>query len=357
MSGLIQTDEALRWLREEDPQRLEELWQRADELRRDHVGDEVHLRGLVEWSNRCSRSCTYCGIRRENQELLRYCLDDESVLRCARYAKERGYGTVVIQAGEDPALTPERVERVVSVIVQETGLAITLSLGEQPLDALSRWKRAGADRYLLRFETSNQALYEAIHPPASHGRPRVEQIADLRELGYEVGSGVMVGIPGQSLEDLASDIAMFQSLDLDMIGIGPYVPHPHTPLGVAELQSPTMRPEVRVELTLKMVALTRIALPLANIPATTALSTLNPENGRRLGLMRGANVVMPNLTPRAAKSNYTIYPGKFGLDTEPEDLHKSVLALIESLGRRPGVGKGISRHWAKRHHQEGVFCS
>ncbi|MBE3070600.1 MAG: [FeFe] hydrogenase H-cluster radical SAM maturase HydE, partial [Planctomycetes bacterium] len=225
-------DEILTWLREDDPRRLGALWQRADRARAEAVGDAVHLRGLIEISNRCARRCLYCGLRADRAALPRYRLGADEVLACARRAVALGYGTVVLQSGEDDGLTREAVADLVARLKAETPLAVTLGLGERSDADLAAWRRAGADRYLLRFETSNRALYDRIHPPRAGERSdRLERLERLRDLGYETGGGVMVGIPGQTYADLADDVETFRRLDLDMIGIGPFIAHPDTPLG------------------------------------------------------------------------------------------------------------------------------
>lgn len=331
------------WLRETDAGRLEELWARADATRRTHVGDEVHLRGLIEVSNHCVRRCAYCGINAGNSELTRYRMTADEIVACARQARELGYGTVVLQAGEDPVLTREFVAGVVRRIKGETGLAVTLSLGERSDDDFLAWREAGADRYLLRFETSDPALYARIHPSLP-GRPsdRFAMLRRLGEIGYEIGSGMMIGIPGQTWATLAGDLLAFRDLDLDMIGVGPWLPHPATPLGRGELPPAEASEQVpNTELmTYKVVALTRLLCPEANIPSTTALATLNLASGRELGLSRGANVVMPNLTPVRYRALYEIYPGKACVrETASECAHclsERVLGLGRRLGRGPG---------------------
>ncbi len=290
----MEFSEIVAWLRETDPARLAELWLRADQARQRHVGGEVHLRGLVELSNHCVRLCAYCGLRAENHELERYRMTEEEILACAHSAVAYGYGTVVLQAGEDAGITGDFVGRLVRRIKTETPLAVTLSLGERDEDELAAWRHSGADRYLLRFETSNRALYERIHPPRP-GIPsdRVALLGTLRRLDYEVGSGVMIGIPGQSYDDLARDVELFAALELDMIGVGPYLVHPHTPLadgGVyPRLPAGEQAPGGEM-MTYKMIALARLACPRANIPSTTALATLNcaerPGTGAGAGRQR-----------------------------------------------------------------------
>ncbi len=339
---MIELPEILAWLRETDPSRLSRLYRRADAVRREHVGNEVHLRGLVEVSNHCVRRCAYCGIAATNDAIERYRMTEDEVLACARQAVELGYGTVVLQAGEDYGLTRESVSSMVRSIRRETGLAVTLSLGERPDDDLVAWREAGADRYLLRFETSDAGLYEAIHP-AIPGRPdRFAILGRLAVLGYEVGSGVLVGIPGQTWGSLANDLLVFRQLDLEMIGVGPYIPHPATPLGSGRFPAAPEGEQVLAdeETTTKVVALTRLVRPDANIPSTTALATLDPSWGRERGLLRGANVVMPNLTPPAYRQLYEIYPGKACVSETAEACGSCLPSRIRMIGRVPGKGPG-----------------
>jgi biotin synthase len=368
------------WLRETDDASLAELWQRADQTRQQTVGGEVHLRGLVELSNHCIRLCTYCGLRAGNDKLTRYRMSADEVLACARQAAGFGYGTVVLQSGEDPGIPAEWMADVVRRIKTETGLAVTLSLGERDDDELALWREAGADRYLLRFETSNRALYDRIHPPRPGRRSdRLAMLQTLRRMGYEVGSGVMIGIPGQTYEDLARDIDLFRTLDLDMIGVGPYLAHPDTPLGNAGQDEPVgwdersaAPPEARDDtdggtslrsshptldddqvpgtelMTYKVIALSRLVCPKANIPSTTALATLNTANGRELGLVRGANVIMPNLTPPQYRIHYEIYPNKACIRETGDACHRCVETRIRSLGRTTGNGRGDSMNYQAR---------
>ncbi|MGA2245551.1 MAG: [FeFe] hydrogenase H-cluster radical SAM maturase HydE [Verrucomicrobiota bacterium] len=334
----------LRWLRESDPARLEELWQHADQTRRRHVGDAVYLRGLVEISNFCARQCAYCGLRAGNDRLARYRLVADEIFGAAQQAVKFGYGTVVLQAGEDYGLTAPWLEDIIRWIKNETPLAVTLSLGERPDRELALWREAGADRYLLRFETSDRHLFEEIHPPLGN-RPsdRIAILKRLKALGYETGSGIMVGIPGQTYASVASDIDLFRQMDLDMIGIGPFIAHPATPLGSGfNVFPPVNREQVpNTELMVyKVVALTRLVRPDANIPATTALATINKKNGRELGLQRGANVFMPNLTPLKYRRLYEIYPAKACIAETGDQCHGCLGARIRSIGRHLGRGQG-----------------
>jgi biotin synthase len=343
-------DTIVGWLREQDPAALERLWSRADAVRAAHVGNAVHLRGLIEISNHCVRLCLYCGIRACSEGVTRYRMTAEEILACAREAKRLGYGTVVMQSGEDPGLTREFVAGVIRAIKAETGLAMTLSLGEREDDDLGAWKEAGADRFLLRFETSDPELYRRIHPslPGTVSN-RVAQLLRMREIGYEIGSGVMVGIPGQTWDVLARDIELFRDLDIDMIGIGPFLPSPRTPLGGDGAERLCASDEEQVpndELTtLKVVALTRLLCPEANLPSTTALSTLDPATGRELGLLRGANIVMPNVTPPEYRVLYEIYPGKASIH---ETAQVSIERRIRAIGRHVGTGPGGRRRFDPR---------
>ena len=348
MSAILDKAEVQGWLREENPQRLEELWRQADATRRLHVGDAVHLRGLVEISSHCVRQCAYCGLRAGNDTVTRYRMGADEILAAARQAVKFGYGTVVLQAGEDYGITTGWMAGVIRRIKAETPLAVTLSLGERPDKDLVAWRKAGADRYLLRFETSDRVLFNAIHPPLGDRRcDRIAILRRLKQLGFETGSGVMVGIPGQTCESLANDIVLFRELDLDMIGIGPFIPHPATPLGAnrpardgTELQTQVPNTELTVY---KAVALTRLACPDANIPATTALATINKRNGRELGLQRGANVIMPNLTPLKYRRLYQIYPGKACIEETGNACNACLTMRILKIGRHIGNGPGGRR--------------
>jgi biotin synthase len=344
--------EILAWLKEKDTGRLLDLWRRADEVRRQYVGDQVHLRGLVEISNHCVRQCGYCGLRAGNTNLERYRMSEAEILACAHETQRRGYGTLVIQSGEDYGISADWLAGIIRRIKSETPLAVTLSMGERPDKDLEMWRWAGADRYLLRFETSDAELYRLIHPSLPGSFDRIAVLRSLRSMGYEIGGGVMVGIPGQTYTSLASDIEVFCELDLDMIGVGPYIPHPNTPLGRGEWRREIPEGEqvpATAEMTYKVLALARIACPEANIPATTALATVNKANGRELGLMRGANVIMPNLTPPQYREKYELYPGKVCLKSAPQECHPCLIRTIQALGRLPGLGPGSRRHRVPEH--------
>ncbi|NCC51751.1 MAG: [FeFe] hydrogenase H-cluster radical SAM maturase HydE [Spartobacteria bacterium] len=339
-------DEILRWLRETDPGRIEELWAHADRVRRDMVGDEVHLRGLIEISNHCVQQCGYCGLHRHNKKVQRYRMSREEIIGCIRQAVAFGYGTVVMQSGEDYGITTEWMADIIRWTKANTPLAVTLSFGERPDDDLKRWREAGADRYLLRFETSDPVLYAHIHPPLpNRTSDRFALLRLLRELGYETGSGVMIGIPGQTYDTLANDICAFREMDLDMIGVGPYLSHPDTFLGIPGGGYPRIDPAEQVpnaeDMVYRVVALTRLVCPEANIPSTTALATINKDSGREQGLARGANVIMPNLTPQTYRALYEIYPAKACIDEAAGHCADCVQHRIRSIGRQVGRGPGF----------------
>jgi biotin synthase len=346
----LTVDEILAWLREDAEDRLQTLWSAADEARARYVGDEVHLRGLVEISNYCVRSCTYCGICATNRSAERYRVPADAVLAAARQAKEFGYGTLVLQSGEDYGIRAGWLAVILRQIKEETGLAITLSLGERPDEDLMVWREAGADRYLLRFETSDDDLYRHIHPDLP-GRisDRMAILRTLQRLGYEAGTGIMVGVPGQTNQSIAHDIDLFRDMDMDMIGIGPYLPHPRTPLGKEYERRARngdwihdQAPNTEL-MTCKVLALTRLVRPDANLPATTALSLINKAAGRSHGLQRGANVVMPNLTPVEYRAKYEIYPEKAAVHETAEAINAGLMTLLASLGRTVGAGAGRRR--------------
>jgi biotin synthase len=351
------SDTILRWLIETDESRLQKLWEAADACRHEHVGDEVHLRGLVEISNHCVRQCCYCGIRASNRPLTRYRITQTEIMSCVHQAVRLGYGTVVIQAGEDDGLSRQHITDLVRQIKRETNLAITLSLGERPAEDLVAWRQAGADRYLLRIETSNLDLLARIHPPRPGGRSvenRIEMLRILKRLGFEVGSGSLIGIPGQSYADLVADLELFRELEVDMIGVGPYIAHPDTPLGAnpESVIGAPLPPEMQAPnselMTYKMMALARLLCPEANIPSTTALATLNLAAGRELGLQRGANVVMPNLTPVEYRALYEVYPDKACIRETAEQCHSCMGVRIVGLGRKIGQGPGTAVSMTRR---------
>ena len=308
------------------------LFAEARRVRHATKGNGVFLRGLIELSSICDRNCLYCGMRHENPNVRRYAMQDDEIVACAALAAELNFGTVVLQAGECERLwTQARISQLIRRIKAETGQKITLSLGERCEADTAAWKAAGADRYLLRFETTDRALFNRIHPgsPQTEEHPRIAQLKRMKAQGYEVGSGVMLGIPGQTLDSVVEDLLTFAELKLDMVGLGPYLKHPETPLGQSDQ---TAEVPVSADFTCRCYALTRLLLPNANIPSTTALSTLDPLNGRILGLTSGANVFMPNLTPAVYREGYQIYPGKICVVAPQADSLDALKATFNELG-------------------------
>lgn len=314
----------------------EELFNAADEVRQKYVGDEIHLRGLIEFSNYCRNNCLYCGLRRDNHDLERYRIDTETILTLAEHAKNLGLKTVVLQSGEDVSFTVSKMVEIIKGI-KALGLALTLSIGEKTFEEYKAYREAGADRFLIRIETTDKQLYEDNDPGMSW-EARAQCMRDLKQLGFELGSGCLVGLPHQTIESLAEDILFFKETDCDMIGIGPFIPHPNTPLkNVASGQ---------LEIALKVMALTRLLMPEINIPATTAMETLAPD-GQTRALQSGANVIMPNITMTDYRKFYQLYPGKTTTGYSPDESLDKVIKKIESIGRIVGTGYGQSRNWLK----------
>lgn len=320
----------------QDETNLDSLLNAANKVRQEYVGDEIHLRGLIEFSNFCKNNCLYCGLRRDNKNLPRYRMDEETIISLAAHAKEMGLHTVVLQSGEDLHFNTERMCRIVRGI-KELGLALTLSIGEKTKEEYAAYKQAGADRYLIRIETTDKKLY-ADNDPGMNWEERAQCIRNLKALGYELGSGCLVGLPNQSLASLADDILFFKEVDCDMVGIGPFIPHPDTPLKNTEGK--------KLNLSLKVMALTRLLLPDINIPATTAMETLAPD-GQTKALNGGANVIMPNVTLTDYRKFYQLYPGKTTTGYTPDASLQKVIDKIQSLGRTVGLGYGQSPHWLK----------
>jgi biotin synthase len=308
------------------------LFKDADRIRRKYAGDRIHLRGLIEFSNYCSQDCLYCGLRRSNRKVKRYRMPYAQIFDACRNASEQGLKTIVLQSGEDRHY---KIKDLCALIadIKKLNVAITLSIGELTYTQYKQLKAAGADRYLLRFETSDPRLYAVLRPGRSLAR-RLRCLSWLDTLGYEVGSGTMVGLPGQTAGSIADDICLFKKLDLDMIGIGPFIPHPNTPLAKSAGGS--------LELVLKTVALTRIATKNTNIPATTAVGTIDVQ-GRQKALCCGANILMPNMTPVQYRKLYEIYPDKICITEDALTYNGRVSRLIRSLGRTIATDFGFRK--------------
>lgn len=313
----------------EDNTKNEWLFKEADRVREVNVGNEVHLRGLIEFSNICKRQCKYCGLQSGNKEIERYRILKDELLIYAEKAINMGYRTLVLQSGEDDFFDTDKMIEIIREI-KKFDVALTLSIGEKTYDEFKAFKEAGADRYLLRIETTDKKLYEQMHPNADFEN-RKRCLYDLKSLGFETGTGCLVGLPNQTIESLADDIIFFKELDADMIGIGPFIPHEQTPLKDAQKGD--------FWLALKVMALTRINMPNINIPATTAMETLNP-NGRIIALQSGANVVMPNVTSKEYRAKYEIYPGKICINENPEQCRGCIEAKIKAIGRTISTEKG-----------------
>ena len=319
------------------------LFAAADTVRRTAVGDGVHLRALVEISNYCIRNCLYCGLRRDNNAIARYRMTAEEVVDAALTAVRMGYGSVVLQSGDDPLFTTDQLADIIRRIKAETEAAITLSIGERPRLAFAQLKEAGADRFLMRHETADSELYARLHPGDTLAG-RLQHIHTLRDLGYQVGAGMMVGLPGQTLESLAQDILLLKEIAADMVGIGPFIANPQTPLAD--------EPGGALSLTLNTLAVTRLVVRHIHMPSTTALGTIHPA-GRRLGLLAGANVIMPVFTPGSYTKLYNLYPNKASLGQAPQDREDTIRRLVHSIGRHIAQGPGHSVRLSGTLRREG----
>lgn len=300
----------------------QEIFNAADRVREKHVGNEVHLRGLIEFSNICSKNCFYCGLRRDNTNVKRYRLEPEVIIDFASKAASLGYKTFVMQSGEGNIYTLEEMLYIISEM-KKFDVAITLSIGEKTEEEYKAYKEAGADRFLLRIETTDKELYQKLHPGMSHEN-RINCLKTIKKLDYETGTGCLIGLPEQTLESLADDILFFKEIGADMVGVGPFIPNEDTPLSTASVGS--------FELALKVMAITRLLLPDINIPATTAMETLNPQ-GRILALQSGANVVMPNVTEGEYRDLYKLYPGKICINDTPAQCRGCITGKIHGIGR------------------------
>ncbi|HNX37716.1 MAG TPA: [FeFe] hydrogenase H-cluster radical SAM maturase HydE [Candidatus Cloacimonadota bacterium] len=328
---------------------IEALYKQAYEIKTEHSGKIVYFRGIIELSNICSKNCYYCGIRRDNLHTVRYLMEKDEVLDAAKWAWEQNYGSVVIQAGEreDSSFINYVNELLLDIKkLSDDELGITLSLGEQKEEVFRLWQESGAHRYLLRIETSNSSLYQTLHPLDHSFQRRVETLRTLKKLGWQTGTGVMIGLPGQTYEHLADDVLFFYDEDIDMLGMGPFIPHLQTPL--KDLVN-SYDPDSSLEKALKMIAVCRIALKDVNIASTTALQALNPT-GREMGLLAGANIIMPNITDTKYRANYQLYEGKPCLDENADQCVHCLERRIESIGETVGYNKwGDSPHYQSKH--------
>lgn len=336
-----------------DPDSVDYLHSKANELKHRLIGNKVYLRGLVEFSNVCSCDCLYCGIRKSNDSVHRYTMSVDEVLAGASQALDADFGSVVLQSGErSDENFVDLVEKMILAIKNKyPDCGITISCGEESLDVYRRWHDAGAERYLLRIETTNQKLFQDIHDAKSLYSKRLQALHDLQEAGFITGSGVMIALPGQTLSDLARDLIFFRDMDLDMIGMGPFIPHPATPLGASFKDDDSSRRQ-RVILSLNMIALARLLLRDVNIASTTALQTLDPSRGIVSGILAGANVIMPNVGEKTLRKDYLLYAGKPVSDIDAKQAKAKLTELLAAAGEEIAVGTpGHPAHYLRRIRQ------
>ncbi|MGQ9847620.1 MAG: [FeFe] hydrogenase H-cluster radical SAM maturase HydE [Bacteroidales bacterium] len=315
------------------------------------VGRVAYVRGIIEFSNVCKKNCFYCGIRKGNKAISRYVLTDEEVMNTVDFALSKNFNGLVLQSGETtgPAFT-ERITRLIRQIKKRAGedFRITLSLGEQSFETYQQWFYAGAQRYLLRIETSSEKLYRQIHPNDSLHRfdKRLECLINLKSIGYQVGTGVMIGLPFQSIADLADDLLFFKNMDIDMVGMGPYIEHRNTPL--YKYRNELMPLQERFYLSLRMISVLRIMMPYINIASTTALQAIHPM-GRELGLRAGANILMPNLTPGKYRSSYLLYENKPCINDEAQECLDCLINRVRMIDEEIDFDHyGDSEHFKRR---------
>ncbi|QZY53847.1 [FeFe] hydrogenase H-cluster radical SAM maturase HydE [Crassaminicella profunda] len=310
------------------------LFKQADQVRKKCCGNEIHLRAIIEFSNHCRCDCSYCGINRQNTSLTRYRMELDEIIDYAKKAYAAGYQTMVLQSGEDPWYTREKISYIIKGIKKLGDIAITLSVGERDYDTYKQWKVDGADRFLIKHETADEALYNSLHPHSSF-KNRIQCLKDLKELGYQIGSGFMIGLPGQTLDTLAKDILLLKELDVDMAGMGPFIPHPKTKLKNYPVGSSY--------LTLKALALTRILLKRPHLPTTTALEVTNIKD-RKNAFYTGANVIMRKVQPYKYRKLYEIYPNPSIHEKSIGKERKEVEDYIKIIGRKVANTRGDSIH-------------
>lgn len=327
------------------------LFKRSSEIKEEYIGKKVWFRGLVEFSNICGKDCLYCGIRKGNSNVVRYNLSDDEILDAARFAFNNNYGSIALQSGElEAEFFSHRVEDLVKKIKELSGgkLGITLSVGEQEPEVYRKWFEAGAHRYLLRVEATNESLYHKIHPDDSRHsfQRRLDCLKSLQDLGYQTGTGVMIGLPFQTLDDLAGDLLFFRDFNIDMCGMGPYIEHADTPL--INYSADLLPLKERFDLTLKMISVLRIMMKDINIVAATALQAIDPI-GREKAVMIGANIIMPNITPGSYRDSYKLYDNKPCTDDSAEDCQSCLEARISLAKSEIVYGEwGDSQHYRKR---------
>lgn len=314
------------------PELAEYIFEKARRIQRQHYGQKIYIRGLIEYSSFCKNDCLYCGLRRSNSHAQRYRLDKETILACCAEGYRLGFRTFVLQGGEDPYFTDERMEEIVREIHSRyPDCAITLSLGERDRKSYERFFAAGANRYLLRHEAASEELYQKLHPASQRLETRKDCLRTLGEIGYQVGAGFMVGAPFQTMEHLAEDLLYLHQLQPQMVGIGPFIPHHDTPFAGEKAGT--------LELTLYLLGLTRLMLPRVLLPATTALGTIHPQ-GRELGVLAGANVIMPNLSPGEVRPKYLLYDNKISTGDEAAQAVDTLRARMDKIGYQVVVDRG-----------------
>jgi len=344
----LSKDDLIFFLKTDSQSEIERLMKAAYELKLKVVGQKVYYRGIIEFSNICEKNCFYCGIRKDNANVTRFRMSEQEIIESAKMALDMNYGSLVLQSGE--RIDENFISFVENIlqkikIMSKNELGITLSLGEQSEETYRRWFKAGAHRYLLRIETSNSDLYRTLHPKDHQFDYRFECLNLLRKIGYQVGTGVMMGLPGQTEEMLSDDIIFFKDQDIDMIGMGPYIPHEETPM---RSRVENWNKQKQLELGLKMIALTRLYLKDVNIASTTALQTLHHE-GREFGLKAGANIIMPNITHTKYRDKYTLYDGKPCIDENATMCKACLENRIDRIGEEIGYSEwGDSLHFKKR---------
>lgn len=312
----------------------------ACQVREKNYGNQIYIRGLIEFTNYCKNDCYYCGIRKSNRNAQRYRLSQEDILECCRQGYDLGFRTFVLQGGEDGYFTPERMERIIRTVKKTfPDCALTLSIGEKDEETYRLYREAGADRYLLRHETADEEHYRKLHPRSLSLEHRKGCLRTLKKLGFQTGAGFMVGSPGQTPETLAEDFLFLKELNPEMVGIGPFIAHRDTPFGG--------EPNGTLEDTLFYLALIRLMLPEVLLPATTALGTIHPE-GRELGILSGANVVMPNLSPVSVRKKYMLYDGKICTGDEAAEHLENLAERMKKIGCRIVTDRGDCRRNALR---------
>jgi biotin synthase len=333
-----------------DKEENEQIYRYAYEIKKKYIGKKVHYRGLIEYSNICRKNCFYCGIRCGNDNTVRYTISNEEVFDAVDFAWKNHYGSIVLQAGER---TDNDYTSHITYLLQEIKLrtnneiGVTLSLGEQKEEIYQQWFDAGAHRYLLRIETTNRKLYEKIHPQNEYHvfGDRLNALKALKRIGYQVGTGVMIGLPDQTMDDLANDLLFFKNFGIDMCGMGPYIEHSDTPLFKEKYK--LISKEQRLDLSLRMIALLRILMKDINIASTTALQSIQFD-GREMALLAGANIIMPNITPQKYREDYLLYENKPCLDEDMEKCTSCLALRIKSIGEEIGYNEwGDSRHFKK----------